>query len=144
MVELCRSQLYRCYVIWGRQKKVLILPGGLIISTVGESPTTPLYTTAVMVRFPSLDSYRWSDIDLVGNTSAVAGHHLSWPPLQMWYWLHSRASDVSLVNLSPQAVDPPAGRIWMKRCEAVYIGADLLKNRYNTAIAIMSVRNGAR
>jgi hypothetical protein len=72
MVELCRSQLYRCYVIWGRQKKVLILPAGLIISTVGESPTTPLYTTAVMVRFPSLDSYRWSDIDLVGNTSAVA------------------------------------------------------------------------
>ncbi|KAF8152860.1 hypothetical protein K438DRAFT_2026786 [Mycena galopus ATCC 62051] len=26
--------LYRCYVIWGRQKKVLIVPGILIISTV--------------------------------------------------------------------------------------------------------------
>ncbi|KAJ7745624.1 hypothetical protein B0H14DRAFT_2637100 [Mycena olivaceomarginata] len=67
-----RFLLYRCYVIWGRQKKVLILPGGLIISTV----------------------------------------------------------------------DSPAGRIWMKRREAVYIGADSLKNRYNTAIAII-VESGA-
>ncbi|KAJ7858838.1 hypothetical protein B0H14DRAFT_2577564 [Mycena olivaceomarginata] len=69
VVFATNKSLYRCYVIWGRQKKVLILPGGLIISTV----------------------------------------------------------------------DPPAGRIWMKRCEAVYIGADLLKNRYNTAIAIMAL-----
>ncbi|KAF8188210.1 hypothetical protein K438DRAFT_2019354 [Mycena galopus ATCC 62051] len=47
--------LYRCYVIWGREKKVLILPGAFIISTVAVGfiatvqNSTPIFTAVYLM-----------------------------------------------------------------------------------------------
>ncbi|KAF8188223.1 hypothetical protein K438DRAFT_1834073 [Mycena galopus ATCC 62051] len=93
--------LYRCYVIWGRQKKVLILPGALILSTV-----------------------------VLGCISKDLG-----PTFTAGY-ITAGAGNMTLVGFT-------AGRIWVKRRDAIHIDTDSnLKNRYSTAIA-MIVESGA-
>ncbi|KAF8188217.1 hypothetical protein K438DRAFT_1834054 [Mycena galopus ATCC 62051] len=95
--------LYRCYVIWGRQKKVLILPGVFMISTVavgGVASTQDLGPTFT-----------------VGYSMAAA-------------------TNLTLVAFT-------AGRIWLKRRDAIHIDTDSpLKNRYRTVLA-MIVESGA-
>ncbi|KAF8188251.1 hypothetical protein K438DRAFT_1834116 [Mycena galopus ATCC 62051] len=94
--------LYRCYVIWGRQKKVLIVPGALILSTVGcissaQQDLGPTFTAS---------------------------------------YITAGAGNLTLVGFT-------AGRIWVKRRDAIHIDTDSnLKNRYSTAIAII-VESGA-
>jgi hypothetical protein len=46
-----QSQLYRCYVIWGCEKKVTIFPTLLILSTFGAFPSQLFYTLANVILY---------------------------------------------------------------------------------------------
>ncbi|KAF8130006.1 hypothetical protein K438DRAFT_2032387 [Mycena galopus ATCC 62051] len=111
--------LYRCYVIWGREKKVLILPGAFIISTVAVGfvatvqNSAPIFTAVYLMAAAT-------DLTLVAFTGNLSSPILFLP-----------AEELS------------AGRIWLKRRDVIRIDADgTLKSRYSTVIE-MIVESGA-
>ncbi|KAF8188238.1 hypothetical protein K438DRAFT_980266 [Mycena galopus ATCC 62051] len=88
--------LYRCYVIWGRQKKVLIVPGVFILLSFVSGCVASIRDSSV--------------------TFAAAGY------------IMAAATNLVLVAFT-------AGRIWITRRDAIYVGTDsALKNRYSTVI----------
>ncbi|KAF8143138.1 hypothetical protein K438DRAFT_1876647 [Mycena galopus ATCC 62051] len=95
--------LYRCYVIWGPQKKVLVVPGTFILLTVV--------------------------LGCIASTQALG-------PISTAGYTIGAATNLTLVAFT-------AGRIWLKRRDAIHIDTNsTLRNRYSTVIA-MIVESGA-
>ncbi|KAF8188215.1 hypothetical protein K438DRAFT_1834050 [Mycena galopus ATCC 62051] len=95
--------LYRCYVIWGPQKKVLVVPGTFILLTVV--------------------------LGCIASTQPLG-------PISTAGYTIGAATNLTLVAFT-------AGRIWLKRRDAIHIDTNsTLRNRYSTVIA-MIVESGA-
>ncbi|KAJ7461391.1 hypothetical protein B0H11DRAFT_1923662 [Mycena galericulata] len=90
--SLIYLKVYRCYVIWGSEWRVIILPGVLIVATIVMAFLTSITNDRVFfanidqrVPWPNMTGIRGPLLHLRNNTgrNLVARH--SKPPLILWY-----------------------------------------------------------